>query len=431
MVAHSCADTSGLAGSLPPLVVHGPVAFSIAVSDASDRMGHRLAPYCLTVILDGRLVFQARNDSLSFSQNRLMLLEWLELDGVREQWLHLRPGDHLPARRGEAWSLPPGGLEPGAHSVCVVAADWNGNQTSLTWTLDVRERPGGPAEVACGWQEDPVRVRLPAGPAGQQRWLTPFLLLTGPENGPWSAHDPAGITGAEGEEWRLVGRAGDEAGQTVLGAVPDRLTAAESEAAAGRQGLVYLGAAVRVMGFDRHNWDPMTVSLSGGDAAAAEDTTLAVFRQDRDRTWKLAALPEPAAGPGRTAAWRFPVTRPGRYALFRDVAPPGIGPPGNGAQIVVESDSTESAGVTLSRWAILPVAVDDRGSGIDPSSVRVWCDGQAQIAEPDPLRRRILVELPDDLAPGPHRLVIQAADHAGLQTRRALSLSCLTDASGE
>ena len=66
--------------------------------------------------------------------------------------------------------------------------------------------------------------------------------------------------------------------------------------------------------------------------------------------------------------------------------------------------------------------LDDRGSGIDPGSVTVALDGAALTPEPDPLRDRLLVELPDDLAAGAHRLEVAARDRAGLAVERVYRL---------
>ena len=78
--------------------------------------------------------------------------------------------------------------------------------------------------------------------------------------------------------------------------------------------------------------------------------------------------------------------------------------------------------VTPPRWEILVLPLDDRGSGIDPGSITVALDGAALTPEPDPLRDRLLVELPDDLAAGAHRLEVAARDRAGLAVERVYRL---------
>ncbi|MBK7188191.1 MAG: hypothetical protein IPH86_05755 [bacterium] len=65
-----------------------------------------------------------------------------------------------------------------------------------------------------------------------------------------------------------------------------------------------------------------------------------------------------------------------------------------------------------------------RGRGSPPGSLRARWDGRPLVVEPDLLRDRILVELPDSTASGRHLLEIEVADEAGLTARAAIPVRC-------
>ena len=71
--------------------------------------------------------------------------------------------------------------------------------------------------------------------------------------------------------------------------------------------------------------------------------------------------------------------------------------------------------MTPPRWAVLPVPVADAGAGVAPASIRATWDGRALVVEPDLLRDRVLVEIPDTSRAGVHVLQLEAADEAGLR----------------
>jgi hypothetical protein len=71
---------------------------------------------------------------------------------------------------------------------------------------------------------------------------------------------------------------------------------------------------------------------------------------------------------------------------------------------------------------VVDVRLADGGSGIDAATLTAALDGRPLIVEPDPIRGRLLAELPDNLAAGPHSLELRVADRAGLIARRRLTL---------
>jgi hypothetical protein len=148
------------------------------------------------------------------------------------------------------------------------------------------------------------------------------------------------------------------------------------------------------------------------DPAALADPTVAVYVLDDDG-WSHAA-PLDAGG-------RFRPDEAGVYAVLRDVRPPSIGTGAvDGARLL--PGPTDRHGITVSRWPLVAVPLQDRGSGIDWDSVEVRLGGELLIAEPDPPRDRIRIELPDAAGPGEVALEIRVADRAGHHTTAAATL---------
>jgi len=79
-------------------------------------------------------------------------------------------------------------------------------------------------------------------------------------------------------------------------------------------------------------------------------------------------------------------------------------------------------GLTLPRWETVPVAVVDAGTGVDPASITATLDGRPLVVEPDLVRDRVLVTVPDATPAGRHELVLAAADRAGNGSTRTLEL---------
>jgi len=96
------------------------------------------------------------------------------------------------------------------------------------------------------------------------------------------------------------------------------------------------------------------------------------------------------------------------------------GPISNAAMAVYKAVVPE---VTPPRWEILCIPVGDHGAGVDWDGLQAWLDGAPLIVEPDAPRDRVLVELPDDVAPGTHRLGLEVADRAGRATTTVLTVT--------
>jgi hypothetical protein len=82
------------------------------------------------------------------------------------------------------------------------------------------------------------------------------------------------------------------------------------------------------------------------------------------------------------------------------------------------------AGLTPPRWEPVIVPVRDDGSGIDAASLQARWDGEPLVVEPDLLRGRVLVPVPDAAGAGPHRLELEATDRAGRRTGATLVVEC-------
>ncbi len=110
----------------------------------------------------------------------------------------------------------------------------------------------------------------------------------------------------------------------------------------------------------------------------------------------------------------FHFEKPGGHAVFVDQASPVFQPTGNVLEILLGPKSNLRE-ISLPKWGITSIALEDPGSGLDTGTLNARLDGKPLIVEPDPPRDRILIEWPDDLTPGEHELQLQASDLAGNQ----------------
>lgn len=386
-----------LSGRLPRLRVAGPVAFTARVVEVSDLRGHRLEPYRLAVSLDDSLVFESRNEAYAFADQHQMRLEWLQDGGPPERWLHRRPGNGLPGRVGEAWSLDPAVLTPGEHVVRLVAEDRAGNRAEASWTvLNMGAGHTEPPRSAAGWDADPVRIEWRDPDGGAARWRTPFIDSVG---------DTLRAARPGGED--LLGR-----GLHVV--APDTVDAAARRRAVRAQGLHDPLWAARVLAAD---WTSSRAAVCELDAALPDTLPqeAGVYLAGR-RGWSWAGRPE-----RRDGGWRFEAGGPGRYALFADRNAPYLGP-GPDEGIVRPAAPSDVDAVSAPTWEILTIRAEDRGAGLDLETLQVRLDGRPLIAEPDPPRDRLLVELPDDLPAGSHTLEIAVSDRAGHVVERSYAL---------
>lgn len=368
---------------LPPLTVYGQVAFTAAVLERTDAAGHRLAPWRLAVTLDDSLVFESRNERFTFDAQRSMRLEWLETPEGRERWLYRRPGNELPGRIGGDWSFDPTVLRPGPHRLVVQAEDRAGNFARYGLDLTVASAPDALPE-APGWREAPLGIARDDGAV-----QSPFLL-----------HRSGGI---------------EPAGPEPVIVTTDSLDAGEAARAWLEQGLSWAGWSVRVASPDWTLLEPRALNLDrGGGLLPAADA--GVYVQNGAGEWRLAA--------GVRIEDGIPYTDldgPGRYALFLDQRAPYLGP-GPEEGLVGPGPPPGDPAVTPPVWAVLRIRAEDRGAGVDTGSLRAEWDGRRLPVEPDPLRLQILVEPPDDAAPGPHTLLLTVQDRAGRPVARRYDL---------
>jgi hypothetical protein len=147
---------------------------------------------------------------------------------------------------------------------------------------------------------------------------------------------------------------------------------------------------------------------------------LGVFGLGRDR-WRFVQplrTDDAEVGPSRIS-----VVESGLFAVMSDSVAPVIERPAEPLRIASATPRTAS-GVTLPRWEIFAVGIRDQGSGIAPQTITVRLDDGRLITEPDLLRDRILVELPDDLPAGEHSLQISLEDEVGNVATADLTIVC-------
>lgn len=325
----------GLSGNQPELQVAGPVAFAAKIIDAADVRGHKLEPWLIEVRLDDELVYRCRNDRFDFSENSLQRLEWLEVPGIRDHWLHRRPGNALRGREGQEWFRGPRGegLAPGPHSLEVKAADHAGNTTSVTIPLLVAAMAFPQPPAAGAWLEEPVRVVVDS--------------LSGKELRPLVDNEPE-LPGS----LYLDASTGDPVlAPTTLAVVEQELGEKQLERA-GRQGLSPAGPVARYLAADWPIDAAVPVVLTGevtavGDSLPGErDPAVGVYRWNRD-SWQPAGSVMESADEG--AFPRFALSSLGLFAVFRDEASPRIFA-GDSAVIVGTDPRGQVFGVSLPRW---------------------------------------------------------------------------------
>lgn len=409
-------DAALAEGRLPPLEVRGPVAFSAKVVEATDPAGHRLEPWRLELRVDGQVVFARTNERFTFDQNPRQRLEWLDCGGVREQWLHNDPADGVAGREGGLWFGGPAGagLAPGRHPCELVATDRAGNRAAVAWELRVASAAAPPGDTsASGWVRDAVEVSL-GDNVNFDKTLKPLIDVL-PEDVP-------------GVSFTRVGPAEDPAylAPVVLATVESALDTAQVNAAIRQRlipasdfGVAWLAAQWPVDGAPL-----VVVPASAQPRNDVLEVTAApsrmMYRWDGAH-WAPGGRLLPPADQG--GAWRLALESRGLYAVMRDGDPPRLGPapevarrhPGFRAGCV---------GVTPPRWEILAVPVSDAGSGVAPGSIHGTWDGQPIIVEPDLLRDRVLVEIPDATAAGSHVLRLTAADEEGRAIGGGWAIRC-------
>ncbi len=386
---------------LPSLAIAGPVAFSARITDQGDIRGHVLEPSLIEVYLDGARVYRCRNEAFAFDQNNELRLEWCDIvdaDGrsvLREHWLFRRDGVRVPGREGGAWHRGAGGagLAPGAHELRLEASDMAGNRSTVTVPLVVGA-PAADGAVAlggAGWA--PVAAGL-VDAAGNR--LTPFFRQGEPEGGAVRQLDPRDPAApapllAPADLWIVPWSSATDT---------TRRPAPELEGPYWGQ---YLLAA---------DW-PVDGRLHQEAPGAPADSDLWIFRWDRTRWKPVGPLHQDGGAPWYEAGER------GLHAAFRDRSAPWIDP---AALQVTAAEPSTIPGVTLPRFVTLPVAVVDRGTGVDAGTIAAALDGAPLIVEPDLVRDRVLVTVPDGTAPGRHELRLEAADEAGNRAVRRVSV---------
>ncbi len=406
-----------LSGDLPPLRVSGPVAFSASLVDASDIAGHRLEPWLIEVRLDGETVYSCRNEAFAFADAAQQRLEWLELEAppgtgaaeaVREHWLHRRPGITLPGRTGGLWYLGPAGagLTPGEHRLEILAADLGGGRVSAVLPLLVAEEAAAvaPTDSTGPWRPAPVALEF------ADVRLTPFFETrrAAGADAAWSRRELAADVGDSVQAWVPL--------WSRVAALDDG-----QREQARRQGLSPRGPGALFLAADWPVRGPVAAIWPGplpGDPACC-----AIYRWRRDRWVPAADLGVDAAG----ASPAFALAAPGFLAVLADTAAPRP-VPASAPLPVAPAPERVRHGVTLPRWEAVPVPFLEEGSGLDPDSIVARCDGLPLIPEPDLPRDRLLVELPDAVAPGPHVLALRWADAAGNAFADSLAILCLPTA---
>ncbi len=412
-------SSSGLVGDLGILKVIGPVAFSARMIDASDIRGHHLEPWLIELELDGEVVYSCRNDRYDFSENAMQRLEWTDWadwteEGVpREHWLHRRPANTLAGREGKLWYLGAegSGLEPGDHHLVLRVTDYSLGETLVHWVVQVVESSAQGTKSGF-WHSEPLGINKTNFPqmkksAADSLRLTPFF----------SSGDPVG----NGLEVVLLH---PDAGDPVLEPLEIwlkklYLTPFQKEIAQD-QGLKFGGWAEVIFAADWPIESSVVLPVELGglplpySAIDASEGT-GVYRLNNNGAWEFVA----PCSLSRSKFFHF--EDPGLHAVFVDETPPVFQSTTKILDVLPGPNSALSE-ITMPKWVLTAISLDDPGSGLDTGTLKALLDGKPLIVEPDPPRDRVLIEWPDDLAPGEHELQLQASDVAGNHSEAKYSI---------
>ncbi len=171
-----------------------------------------------------------------------------------------------------------------------------------------------------------------------------------------------------------------------------------TEQAPGDPGLPAMADVVEVLPGGEALREPATLSFAI-DPRAVDPAALGIYRWEENRG-RWAYEGGDAAPDGSSIAVRF--RRYGRFALLQDASPP-----------VLTAVRPAAGAVIASRRPSITADVDEQGEGLEFDGVTFLLDDAALESEFDPDRGRARVLEPPALAPGTHRLRVQAVDRAG------------------
>ena len=173
-----CQRQSSDVFSCPEVMIGGPVGLSVLAYDRSDGSPRRLAPYNISLSIDGRTRFQHLLSAFNYAEGRIVQLSYNEslISRRKEKFIRLyrrceRTLFHALADDGDLSKL-----SPGKHPARMTISDEHGNAVTGTFDLSVLppcridkfglvENAGGffaQAKVSAA-REVKFRIRPPAG----------------------------------------------------------------------------------------------------------------------------------------------------------------------------------------------------------------------------------------------------------------------------
>ncbi|MEZ4388372.1 MAG: M23 family metallopeptidase [Candidatus Krumholzibacteriia bacterium] len=373
--------TVPLHGALPTLrLPAGELGVSARLVERSDPLRYRLEPYRISLGVDGWGVVGAGcNERLRWADVRRERVVFRETELGREQvfWTPRAGGDWTGSGHGPGRPDDPPGTR---RTYRLAAEDAAGNRSEVWWDVIVDPEaadvgsPGGRAATAAEVAADQPASILDLGAA---------------------VYGEAETAGGGG------GSVGILRAPLVAGEVPPFEPLGEPVWYLPEHPFPY-----------EHLVEPCPWCSRRWPASATRRWRSTGIRAG----WTYEAAPE-----RRDGRWTFPLDNPGAHLLGRDTTPPVIDGPRR--RTVPAADGPRRRhGIGLARWELVPVTLTDGASGIDWDAVTVLLDGVPLVAEPDAPRDRLLIELPDALPPGEHRLTVTACDLAGLTTEATLTV---------
>lgn len=425
--------------------LRGRFVVQVDVRDATGFSPFGVAPYAVTLRVDGRQVYALEQSTFAFDHSRDIHLEMEREDDRRWLRLQRRAGSRVPGRRG--------GQDPGAargehadpavvevderpRELEIEVADLAANRRVVRFFLDPATR--APAAPAPRLTVDEALVLV--GTAGL---TAPKLLLGGreldaPGEGPVRVLDLAGLRSGR---LQLVDRADTVATQwlAVAGRAfgPLRIPRTRVSLADPAGTAAHAGGALLVEVLENVDGEvlaglagtrPLTVPLrlrrvawavrEGLELRAPLDPGIehAVWMQRSGNEWEALDTDIETSGGSRLAHAR--VSDAGELVLVEDESDPVIGIPARAERILTDRSTLGPHGLPRPRWPELRIAVSDRGAGIGDRSPDLTLDGQPYPAVWDPEREELILDWFVDPQPGIHRFDVRAVDRSGRASRQ-------------
>lgn len=425
------------AGEVTRLAAGGRFGLAVETGDTADSEDYRLAPYEISLRVDGKIVFATRYEQLDYGERAVSELDYLyeirekKLGTFHRLYLYAQPSLfhwNTPAIDTTRW-------KEGLHKAEIVVRDAAGNSCQTDLSLEVlpalpilpEYQPRGVETAApllrgqvslqgsllgVTVSADPIIVAASARFPGSSPSSVPCVAFRAKGGTTLQCDVPPSFQGHALLYWQLASGKSFTAtlpiqnvasgatlsapsGEPIARLGPDAVfrdfpSIAWKESAAGARGLPSLSSLY----IFEQPWEPLRrrVSITIPTPKTAKSLKgMGVYLLDRGTYWFL------DNGKSTTA------THLGAFLLLKDTVPPVAG---------------QLRAISLRGRKILTLRYTDLGSGISEAGTTFVLDGRKVIPEPNPATGVIYVYPETPLKKGRHTLQVHLSDRAGNRSAR-------------